>query len=315
MLASNGEPFQIDTQENLIKEEKAIIYSDFKHSPWNNKKLIIGVSILGVLILLAVIGLFVWDTELVNVGSSPLNLPPVSFTYRNQVGNWAHPLGTDNSGRDMLALILVGLPYSLGIGFVAATIGLTIGVILGFSAGYLEGWIDNIVRLSTDITITIPALLVLILIQAMIPDAGFFTMALLLALFAWQNPTRVLRAQVLSMKHSGYIKLAQISGSSTFSIMFKEMMPNLLPYLVSQLTSGISYSVLVMVGLEVLGLGSQRIPSLGITLNNAINSSAILRGMWWWWGLPTGVLIIIFLSLLLISIGLDEVANPRLRTN
>ena len=95
--------------------------------------------------------------------------------------------------------------------------------------------------------------------------------------------------------------------------MFKEMMPNLMPFLISQLTAGTSYSVLILVGVEVLGLGSQKIPSLGITLNNAINSSAILRGMWWWWGIPTIILIVVFMSLLLIAVGLDEVSNPRLR--
>jgi peptide/nickel transport system permease protein len=71
--------------------------------------------------------------------------------------------------------------------------------------------------------------------------------------------------------------------------------------------------VLILVGVEVLGLGSQKIPSLGITLNNAINASAILRGMWWWWGIPTIILIVVFMSLLLITVGLDEVSNPRLR--
>lgn len=284
-----------------------------KNNPWKNPKLIIGATILGIFILIALVGQFLWDKTLVNVGSGPLNLPPVGFKYRDQIGNWSHPLGTDNSGRDMLALILVGLPHSLGIGFLAALIGLVSGIVLGFSAGYLGGRVDDVIRLLSDTTMNIPALLILIIIQSVIPNADFFVMALLLALFAWQSPTRVLRAQVLSMKHSDYVKLARLSGSSDSAIMFKEMMPNLMPFLISQLTAGTSYSVLVLVGVEVLGLGPQNIPSLGITLNNAINASAILRGMWWWWGVPTVILILIFMCLLLISVGLDEVSNPRLR--
>jgi peptide/nickel transport system permease protein len=285
----------------------------FKSSPWNNGKLIIGSSIIAIILIITLVGQLLWDKELINVGSSPLNLPPIGFTYGNVEGSWEHPLGTDNSGRDMLALILVGLPRSLSIGFVAALIGLSIGIFLGFSAGFLGGWVDDIVRLFSDITMNIPGLLVLIIIQSLIPNAGFLMMALLLSIFAWQSPTRVLRAQVLSMKHSEYIKLASLSGSSVLSIMFKEIMPNLLPYLITQLTAGISYSILVMVGLEVLGLGPRDVPTLGITLNNAINASAILRGMWWWWGLPAIILIAVFMCLLLISVGLDEVSNPRLR--
>lgn len=293
--------------------EKECRKKTFKSSPWKNPKLIIGATVLCVLVLCTLIGQFIWDKTLVNVGSSPLNLPPVGFEYRKQIGTWAHPLGTDNSGRDLLTLILVGLPHSLGIGFVAASIGLVIGILFGFSAGYLGGRVDDVIRLLSDTTMNIPALLILIIVQSVIPNADFFVMALLLSLFAWQSPTRVLRAQILSMKHSDYVKLAQLSGASDNEIMFKEMMPNLLPFLIAQLTAGTSYSVLVLVGVEVLGLGSQSKPSLGITLNNAINSSAILRGMWWWWGIPTIILMVVFMSLLLISVGLDEVSNPRLR--
>lgn len=284
-----------------------------KDNPWKNSKLIIGAIILGILIIIAFVGQLFWDKTLVNVGSSPVNLPPAGNEYRDQIGNWAHPLGTDNMGRDILALVLIGLPHSLGIGFVSATIGVTIGIIFGFSAGYLGGRVDDVIRLLSDTTMNIPALLILIIVQSLLPNAGFFAMALLLALFAWQCPTRVLRAQVLSMKHADYVKLAQLSGSSDKEIMFKEMMPNLMPFLIAQLTAGTSYSVLILVGVEVLGLGSQKISSLGITLNNAINASAILRGIWWWWGIPTIILIVIFMSLLLITVGLDEVSNPRLR--
>jgi len=313
MTDMNIDTGAISAGMKLSNEDSQGFRPSFKNSPWNNRKLFCGAIVLGILLILALAGFLFWDRSLVDVGSSPTNLPPVGFTYRGHAGSWAHPMGTDNSGKDVMSLILIGMPYSLGIGFVAAIIGLSIGIFLGFSSGYLGGWVDDIVRLSTDVTVSIPALLVLILIQALIPNAGFFIMAVLLALFGWQNPTRTLRAQVLSMKHSGYIKLSQLSGSSVLAVMFEEMMPNLLPYLVEQLTAGISYSVLVLVGLEVLGLGSQRIPSLGVILNNAINASAIIRGMWWWWGIPTIILIIIFLCLLLISVGLDEVSNPRLR--
>jgi peptide/nickel transport system permease protein len=285
----------------------------FRNSPWFNGKLFVGAAVLVLFLIGAFLGQIFWDTDMAFVGSSPLNLPPVGIEYKGEVGTWAHPLGTENSGRDMLSVVLLGVPRSLFIGFTAATIGLVVGISLGFSAGYIGGRVDDVVRLATDITMNIPGLLVMIILQSLIPRGGFLTMALLLSLFSWQGSTRVLRAQVLAMKTSGYVNLAKLSGSSTSYIMFREIMPNLMPYLVSGLTSGTSYSILTMVGIEVLGLGAQRVPSLGVTLNDAISASAILRGMWWWWGFPTIILIIIFLSLLLVAVGMDEVANPRLR--
>jgi peptide/nickel transport system permease protein len=95
--------------------------------------------------------------------------------------------------------------------------------------------------------------------------------------------------------------------------MFKEIMPNMLPYLAASFTGTISGIIIAAAGLETLGLGPTRIPTLGMTINHALNASAILRGMWWWWGFPIVMLIIIFIALFLMTIGLDEIANPRLR--
>jgi peptide/nickel transport system permease protein len=138
-------------------------------------------------------------------------------------------------------------------------------------------------------------------------------MAILLALFAWPRPTRYVRAQVLSMREQGYVQMAQLSGSSSISIMFTEIMPNLLPYLAAAFIGTVSALILAATSLEALGLGPTRIPTLGMTIFFAINGAAILRGMWWWWGFPILMLIIIFIALFLMNIGLDEIANPRLR--
>jgi peptide/nickel transport system permease protein len=134
-----------------------------------------------------------------------------------------------------------------------------------------------------------------------------------LALFAWPGPTRLIRAQVLSMRELGYVQMARLSGAATISIMFVEMMPNLLPYLAASFTGNVSGNILAATGLEALGLGPTRIPTLGTTIFQAIRGAAIIRGMWWWWGFPIVMLVIIFTSLFLMTIGLDEIANPRLR--
>jgi peptide/nickel transport system permease protein len=228
-------------------------------------------------------------------------------------GNPAYPLGTDNQGRDMLALLISGAPSSLKVGFIAAAVGMVLGVILGFSAGFLGGWVDAVIRTAADVMFTIPVLAVLFVIAAFIKRLELEQMAFLLALFSWPAPTRFIRAQALSLRERGYVKMAQLSGMSTLSIMFREMMPNLLPYLASSFVGNLSGAILAEASLEALGLGPTRIPTLGMTINYAIRGAAILQNMWWWWGFPIIVLILIFTALFQIAIGLDEVANPRLR--
>ena len=283
-------------------------------TPWFNGKLLMGAFIIGAIVMTGIFGRLFWDTKLAFVASSPLNLPPVGFeNRRGQAGTWAHPLGTENSGRDMLALMVVGAPNSLLVGVVAAGIGMSVGTILGFMAGFIGNWVDDVIRLASDITVTVPSLLVLIVIQALIPQIGLMTMALLLASFAWPAPTRLIRAQVLSMRESGYVQMARLSGASTPRIMFGEIMPNLLPYLAASFIGNAAGAILAAIGLEVLGLGPQRVPTLGGTIYFALEASALLRNMWWWWGLPTLILSIIFIGLLLVNLGMDEIANPRLR--
>lgn len=283
-------------------------------TPWLNAKLVGGVTIIALILLAGLIGRFTWNTDLAFSGKSPLNLPPVGFTNtRGQEGTWEHPLGTENSGRDMLALMIVGAPNSFLVGVIAAGVGMTIGVVLGFTAGFVGGRFDDVIRLMSDVTVTIPSLMVLIVIQSLIRQVDLTTMALLIAAFAWPTPTRLIRAQVLSMRASGYVHMARLSGASTFAIMFKEILPNLFPYIFASFIGNATGAILAAVGLETLGLGPQRVPTLGGTIYFALNAAALLRNMWWWWGLPTIMLALMFIGLLLINLGFDEIANPRLR--
>jgi peptide/nickel transport system permease protein len=285
-------------------------------SPWLNPKLIIGFSMVMFVVLLGVVGPLFWDVTQARVASTPLNIPPIWVKEHSPFfpdPDPAHPLGSESNGRDMLALLMVAAPGSLRVGLIAAGLGMGIGIVLGFSAGLLGGWWDALVRTVADSVITIPSLAVLIVISSFVRQIDLNNMALLLALFAWPGPTRLLRAQVLSLRERGYIQMARLSGASTFDIMFKEMMPNLLPYLAASFSGNVSGNILAATGLEALGLGPTRVPTLGMTIFYSIRAASILRGMWWWWGFPILLLIIIFTGLFLISVGLDEIANPRLR--
>lgn len=283
-------------------------------TPWFNIRLISGAIILLTILLMGVVGPLFYDTEKAAPRSGSPRQAPVGFeNSRGQAGTLEHPLGTDNLGRDMLALMIVASPNTFIIGVIAATIGIGVGIVLGFMAGFLGGWVDDVIRLAADVTLTIPALLVLIVLQSVLPRIDLVTMALLIAAFAWPRATRQIRSQVLSMRRSGYVRMARISGASTFDIMFKEMLPNLIPYLFASFIAGATGAILAAVGLETLGLGPTRIPTLGSTIYDAIEFAALSLNMWWWWGFPTILLSLMFVGLFLINLGLDEVANPRLR--
>jgi len=283
-------------------------------NPWNNPKLFWGAGLLLGIVALGILGRLFWDLELVFTGSGMLKLPPIGFeNLRGQEGTLANPLGTDGAGRDLLALIIIGAPNSLFVGLLASLIGMSAGIMLGFTAGFVGGRTDDVIRVLSDVMITIPPLLILVVFQASFGDVSLTMMALLIAGFVWQSPTRLIRAQVLSMRESGYVQMARLSGASTFHIMFKEMLPNLVPYLFGSFIANVTTSIVTAVGLEVLGLGPQRIPTLGRTIYEAINAGALIQNLWWWWGIPTILLAVMFIGLLLINLGLDEVSNPRLR--
>ncbi|MEM7720896.1 MAG: ABC transporter permease [Pseudomonadota bacterium] len=283
-------------------------------NPWRNPKLIWGAGLLLGIIALGILGRLFWDTDLVFTGSSPVRLPPPGFeNLRGQAGVAAHPLGTDVAGKDLLALLIVGAPNSLFVGVLASLIGMSIGIFLGFSAGFLRGRVDDVIRVGSDVMITIPPLLILVVFQAAYGDISLTMMAILIACFVWQSPTRLIRAQVLSMRESGYVQMARLSGASTGHIMFREMLPNLVPYLFGSFIANVTTSIVTAVGLEVLGLGPQRVPTLGRVIYDAINSGALIQNLWWWWGIPTVLLAVMFIGLLLINLGLDEISNPRLR--
>lgn len=294
--------------DNLSTASKGLSLNRFD-SPWLNPKFVAGCILLLIILLMSLLGPLVYDTTKARVASSPLNLPPMWM----EGGSPAHPFGTESNGRDMLAVIITGAPRSLQVGIIAAVIGMSVGVVLGSLAGYMGGWVDGVIRTLSDAIITIPALAVLIVIAAYVKNFELNTMAFILALFAWPAPTRLVRAQVLSLRERGYVRMARLSGVPPLEIMLKEMAPNMLPWLAASLSGNISGAILASASLEALGLGPTRIPTLGMTIYYAIKAAAIIRGMWWWWGFPILTLVIIFVGLFLVATGLDEIANPRLR--
>jgi peptide/nickel transport system permease protein len=269
-----------------------------------NPSLATGIALLAALGLFIISGYLLVDTENARPLSVPALRPPSSD----------YPFGTDRQGRDLLAVMVAGTPLTLRIGFIAGFLGVGLGTVLAFIGAYYRGLIDTIIRGIADIGLTVPGLLVLIIIAVSI--RGTLTvnqMAIVVASLAWLYPTRTIRAQVLSMRERGYVEVARLSGMSGPGIIFFELMPNLLPYLAATLVSTVSSAILASIGLEVLGLGPIDAPTLGMTLYWVNFNAAMINGWWWWWTAPTVIILAVFLGLFFLTVGLDEIANPRLR--
>ena len=269
-----------------------------------NPSLVVGIVLLSGLVLFVGIGHLVVDTSKARALSAPTLKPP-SLQY---------PFGTDRQGRDLLAVMVAGTPLTLRIGFIAGFLGVGIGSILGFVSAYYGGKVDVLIRGIADIGLTVPGLLVLIIIAVSIKEGlTVDQMAIIVASLAWLNPTRTIRAQVLTLRERGYVEVARLSGMSGPEIIFQEMMPNLLPYLAATLVNAVSNAILASIGLEVLGLGPIESPTLGMTLYWVNYNAALINGWWWWWTAPIIIILIVFLGLFFLTVGLDEIANPRLR--
>ncbi|HVZ08181.1 ABC transporter permease [Rhodopila sp.] len=269
-----------------------------------NTSLMVGLVLLGLLALFMIVGALTVDTSNAQALSVPALQPP----------SWDYPFGTDRQGRDLLAVMVAGTPLTLRIGFIAGFFGVGIGAVLAFTAAYYRGWVDTVIRGVADIGLTVPGLLVLIIIAVSIKSLLTVNeMALIVASLAWLNPTRTIRSQVLTLRERGFVEIARLNGLSGPEIIFQELMPNLLPYLAATLVASVSSAILASVGLEVLGLGPVEAPTLGMTLYWVNFNAAIINGWWWWWLAPLVVILVVFLGLFFLTVGLDEIANPRLR--
>jgi peptide/nickel transport system permease protein len=261
------------------------------------------------LLLVAVIVLF-GPVAALFVDHSGTDLGAGGFAERPSGG---HLLGTDTTGRDIFALMVYGIPPTLEIGLLAGALGTVAGVILGLVSGYFRGPADTLIRGAADIVLTIPPLAVLVVLAAFLQTTTVTLMAAIVALFAWPWTTRAMRSQTLTLREQGFVAMAKLSGRGNLQILFLEILPNLLPYVMATFVAAVSGAILVTVGLQLLALGPTDTVTLGLVLEYAFEYGAIARGMWWWWGPPTVLLVVLFIALFLLSMALDEISNPRLK--
>ncbi len=269
-----------------------------------NPSLVIGILLLGGLALFSGFGRLVWNTG----AAAPLSALPA------QPPGGSAPWGSDPQGRDVLAVMILGTWLTIRTGLIAGGLGIVFGSALGLFSGYVGGRTDMIITWFVDVLLTVPAILFLVMIAAVVQTGlSSFGMALIVATLAWRRPARQVRSQMLVLRKAGYVEMARLSGAGPLRIVFAEIVPNLLPFLVSSFVTAVSAAILASVGLEAMGLGPQNEPTLGMTIFWIMEFSAFLRGLWWWILPPVVLLIVLFVGLYLVNAGLDELANPRLR--
>ena len=270
-----------------------------------NKSLAIGLVVLISLIAFTVIGQIVINPK----HAYPLSAIP------KQPPSWKYPLGTDFFGRNLLAAMVVGMWQTALIGLLAGGLGTFIGVNLGFAAAYFGGWVDVVIKTTCQILTPIPVLLIQVIVAGSIDKRSVtvLTMAMIIVMLGWMGTTLVVRSQVLTMKERQFVAVAKLSGVGSMGIIFKEIMPNLLPFIAAAFVVQVFAAVFASFYLAVLGLGPLREPLLGNIIWSAQGQGAFFNGWWWWPIEPAVAMILILGSLAMINMGLDELANPRVR--
>jgi peptide/nickel transport system permease protein len=231
-----------------------------------------------------------------------------------QSPSWHHLFGTTDQGSDIFSQVVLGARRSLLLGAAAGALATGVAAILGVTAAYSGGVVDDVVSFLTNVFLTIPPIPLLVVVSAYLKNRGMWTMVVVLALVLWAFEARILRGQALTLKNRDFVLAAKAAGEPTRRIVFSELMPNMISRIAAGFVLVFYIALLTDAGLEFLGLGDMTKTSWGVTLYWAQVNSTVLQGEWWPFFFPGAALAFTVLGLVLLLAGIDEVSNPRLRT-
>lgn len=261
---------------------------------------------LGALVLIALIAAFApqivgADSQSVTDASgSALESPSGEF-----------PLGTDQFGRSVLALLVWGARVSLTVGLLAAFLCVAIGTLVGIVAGHFKGWYTTVLMRVTDWFLVMPTL-VLAIALATVMDRSMWTVIIAIGVTTWPTTARLVRAQTLAVESRPYIERARALGGGHGHIMLRHVLPNVMPLVLAQTTLVISNAILTEATLAFLGLSDPTITSWGGMLQDAREAGAVSAGHWWYLAPPGIAVAVVALAFTLCGRAVESVLNPKL---
>ncbi len=266
-----------------------------------NRLAMFGLAVLTVLTFAAVFAPLItpFDRDFVNM--SKLFNPPSS----------SHWLGTDDLGRDIYTRLVYGARVSMSVGIVSTAISVLIGVGLGAVGGYLGGIVDSIVMRIVDIFMCFPFYLIAVVIAGIL-GPSLFNLMLISGILNWPKIARIVRAEVLSLRHREFIEASRALGLSSRKIIFKHIIPNTMAPVIVYATLGIAQGILMEAGMSFLGLGvKQPVPSWGNMLS-AAQDFGVLVTQWWMWIPPGAMVLLTVLSINFLGDGLRDALDPKI---
>ncbi|HVU79126.1 MAG TPA: ABC transporter permease [Gaiellaceae bacterium] len=270
-----------------------------------NRKLVVGLSIVGLMLVLAIVGPWFAHHPPLEYGGTLSHAP----TTRD--GYW---FGTTLLGQDVYAQFVNGLRLAFLVGALGGGIAALIGMLIGFFGGYRGGIVDELLNMLTNVVLVIPTFALLLVIAAYLKVRGITTEAIFIGCTAWPWAARALRAQTFSLTSRDFVDLARMSGQKNLKIIFAEIAPNMSSYLVMMFILLFGNAILIAATLDFIGLGPSNTISLGMMMQLSVQNAALQLHLWWWF-LPPGLAIAAIVgSLYVMNVGLDEVFNPRLRS-
>lgn len=221
--------------------------------------------------------------------------------------NPEHPMGTDNLGRDVFSGVLFAVGTSLIVSFLAAATSTIIGLLVGATSGYFAGGCDTILMRITDIFQVVPRFFLALIVVAIF-GRTIFNIILVIGVLSWPPTSRLVRAEVLSLRERSFVEASKAIGESTARLVFAEILPNVMPVVIVSASLQVGQAILLEAGLGFLGLSDPLTMSLGRMLENA---QMFIRLAWWLWLFPGVMIFLIVLGLNAIGDGLSDALSPR----
>lgn len=265
-----------------------------------------------------VVGLVVLVLFILVAVLAPLIAPPDTIEVTKATGGVLEApsgefwLGTDDSGRSVLALCIWGARISLFVGFLATAISMVIGTLIGLMSGFFEGWPARVLYRLTEWVLVLP-FLVLAIVLAAVLGRSLLTIVLVIGVTSWPSTALLIRSQTLSVKERPYLERAKALGAGRWHQMTRHVLPNVMPMVFANTTLTVSVAILTETTLSFLGLGDPTRVSWGSMLEDAFTVGAMTTGAWWFI-IPPGLCVVaVVLSFNLIGQALEEIFNPRLQ--